>query len=154
MPEIEQQLAPGTPPTDYHAALSVPNVPQDYTPKHLTRSLRDFARISELTVGIVDSPLAMSGTAAFNSAHPLQLPWRDIHFISCAVPSTPGRISRISLSWNLGWVVRPNRRASSRCLPFDRAKPSDGHRKIDERRSQSPFHVGVHGAMRMRSNLL
>ncbi len=82
MPEIEQQLAPGTPPTDYHAALSVPNVPQDYTPKHLTRSLRDFARISELTVGIVDSPLAMSGTAAFNSAHPLQLPWRDIHFIS------------------------------------------------------------------------
>ena len=67
MPEIEQQLAPGTPPTDYHAALSVPNVPQDYTLKHLTRSLRDFARISELTVGIVDSPLAMSGTEAFNS---------------------------------------------------------------------------------------
>ena len=63
-------------------AVNVPNAPQDYSPKHLTRSLRDFARIAELTVGVVNSLLAVSGTAAFNTSHPLQRAWRDIHFMS------------------------------------------------------------------------
>ena len=38
--------------------------------------------VSELTVGVVDSLLAVSGTAAFNTSHPLQRAWRDIHFMS------------------------------------------------------------------------
>ena len=63
-------------------AVNARNAPQDYSPKHLTRSLRDFARISELTVGVVDSLVAISGTAAFNTSHPLQRAWRDIHFMS------------------------------------------------------------------------
>ena len=33
-------------------AVNVTNMPQAYSPKHLTRSLRDFARVSELTVGV------------------------------------------------------------------------------------------------------
>ena len=63
-------------------AVSVTNRPQDYSPKHLTRSLRDFARVSELTVGVVDTLLSLSGTAAFDTSHPLQRAWRDIHFMS------------------------------------------------------------------------
>ena len=63
-------------------AVNVTNVPQAYSPKHLTRSLRDFARVSELTVSVIDTLLSLSGTAAFNTAHPLQRAWRDIHFMS------------------------------------------------------------------------
>ena len=63
-------------------AVNVTNRPQDYSPKHLTRSLRDFARISELTVGVVDTLLSLSGTTAFDTSHPLQRSWRDIHFMS------------------------------------------------------------------------
>ena len=63
-------------------AVSVTNRPQNYSPKHLTRSLRDFARVSELTVGVVDTLLSLSGTAAFDTSHPLQRAWRDIHFMS------------------------------------------------------------------------
>jgi 3-hydroxy-9,10-secoandrosta-1,3,5(10)-triene-9,17-dione monooxygenase len=63
-------------------AVNVTNRPQDYSPKHLTRSLRDFARISELTVGAIDTLLSLSGTAAFDTSHPLQRAWRDIHFMS------------------------------------------------------------------------
>ena len=63
-------------------AVNVTNTPQAYSPKHLTRSLRDFARVSELTVGVVDTLLSLSGTAAFSTSHPLQRAWRDIHFMS------------------------------------------------------------------------
>ncbi len=63
-------------------AVNVTNRPQDYSPKHLTRSLRDFARVSELTVGVIDTLLSLSGTAAFDTSHPLQRAWRDIHFMS------------------------------------------------------------------------
>ena len=63
-------------------AVNVTNRPQDYSPKHLTRSLRDFARVSELTVGVVDTLLSLSGTAAFDTSHPLQRAWRDVHFMS------------------------------------------------------------------------
>ena len=34
-------------------AVDVTNIPQTYSPKPLTRSLRDFARVSELTVGVI-----------------------------------------------------------------------------------------------------
>jgi 3-hydroxy-9,10-secoandrosta-1,3,5(10)-triene-9,17-dione monooxygenase len=63
-------------------AVNVTNMPQAYSPQHMTRSLRDFARVSELTVGVIDALLALSGTAAFNISHPLQRAWRDIHFMA------------------------------------------------------------------------
>jgi hypothetical protein len=61
---------------------------QDYSPKHMTRSLRDCARISELTVGVIDTLLSLSGAAAFHTSHLLQRAWRDIYFMSMhSVPS-------------------------------------------------------------------
>jgi 3-hydroxy-9,10-secoandrosta-1,3,5(10)-triene-9,17-dione monooxygenase len=44
------------------------------------RCMRDYARCSELTVGAIDTLIAMSGTAGFANAHPIQRAWRDIHF--------------------------------------------------------------------------
>jgi 3-hydroxy-9,10-secoandrosta-1,3,5(10)-triene-9,17-dione monooxygenase len=63
-------------------AVNVTETPQDYSPTHLSRSVRDFARVSELTVSVVDTLVALSGTASFNTSHPLQRAWRDIHFMS------------------------------------------------------------------------
>lgn len=62
--------------------VNVTDAPQDYSPDHLSRSVRDFARVSELTVSVVDTVVALSGTASFNTSHPLQRAWRDIHFMS------------------------------------------------------------------------
>jgi 3-hydroxy-9,10-secoandrosta-1,3,5(10)-triene-9,17-dione monooxygenase len=62
--------------------VNVTDTPQDYSPDHLSRSVRDYARVSELTVGVVDTLIALSGTASFNTSHPLQRAWRDIHFMS------------------------------------------------------------------------
>jgi len=63
-------------------AVNVTDVPQDYSPHLLARSVRDFARVSELTVSVIDTLVALSGTASFNTSHPLQRAWRDIHFMS------------------------------------------------------------------------
>jgi alkylation response protein AidB-like acyl-CoA dehydrogenase len=63
-------------------AVNVTDTPQDYSPDHLARSVRDFARVSELTVGTIDTLMALSGTAGFNTSSPLQRAWRDIHFMS------------------------------------------------------------------------
>jgi 3-hydroxy-9,10-secoandrosta-1,3,5(10)-triene-9,17-dione monooxygenase len=63
-------------------AVNVTEAPQDYSPNHLARSVRDFARVSELTVSVIDTLIALSGTASFNTSHPLQRAWRDIHFMS------------------------------------------------------------------------
>jgi alkylation response protein AidB-like acyl-CoA dehydrogenase len=63
-------------------AVGVTDSPQDYSPNHLARSVRDFARVSELTVSVIDTLVALSGTASFNTSHPLQRAWRDIHFMS------------------------------------------------------------------------
>jgi 3-hydroxy-9,10-secoandrosta-1,3,5(10)-triene-9,17-dione monooxygenase len=63
-------------------AVQVTDAPEAYSPVHLARSVRDFARISELTVAAVDTLVALSGTAGFASSHPLQRAWRDIHFMS------------------------------------------------------------------------
>jgi 3-hydroxy-9,10-secoandrosta-1,3,5(10)-triene-9,17-dione monooxygenase len=56
--------------------------PQAAWPALLARSIRDFARVSELVVGAIDALIAMSGTAGFASSHPIQRAWRDIHFAS------------------------------------------------------------------------
>jgi 3-hydroxy-9,10-secoandrosta-1,3,5(10)-triene-9,17-dione monooxygenase len=62
--------------------VNVTDAAQDYSPDHLSRSVRDYARVSELTVSVVDTLVALSGTASFNTSHPLQRAWRDIHFMS------------------------------------------------------------------------
>ena len=63
-------------------AVCVTDTPTDYSPDHLARSVRDFARVSELTVGVIDELVALSGTTSFNMSSPLQRAWRDIHFMS------------------------------------------------------------------------
>jgi 3-hydroxy-9,10-secoandrosta-1,3,5(10)-triene-9,17-dione monooxygenase len=44
------------------------------------RGMRDYARVSELTVAAIDALIAMSGTAGFGQSHPIQRAWRDIRF--------------------------------------------------------------------------
>jgi len=58
------------------------DAPEAEWPALLARSVRDFARASELIVGAIDALIAMSGTAGFASSHPIQRAWRDIHFAS------------------------------------------------------------------------
>ncbi|HUI15832.1 MAG TPA: acyl-CoA dehydrogenase family protein [Xanthobacteraceae bacterium] len=63
-------------------AVQVTDAPDAYSPQLLARSVRDYARISELMIGVIDTLVALSGTAGFASSHPLQRAWRDIHFMS------------------------------------------------------------------------
>ena len=63
-------------------AVRVTDAPADYSPPQLARSVRDFARMSELWVAAIDTLVALSGTAGFATSHPLQRAWRDIHFMS------------------------------------------------------------------------
>jgi 3-hydroxy-9,10-secoandrosta-1,3,5(10)-triene-9,17-dione monooxygenase len=63
-------------------AVNVTDTPEAYSPQLLARSVRDFARASELMVAAIDALVAMSGTAGFATSHPIQRAWRDIHFMS------------------------------------------------------------------------
>jgi 3-hydroxy-9,10-secoandrosta-1,3,5(10)-triene-9,17-dione monooxygenase len=63
-------------------AVNVTEAPDAYSPELLARSVRDFARISEMTVSSIDTILALSGTSGFVTSHPIQRAWRDIHFMS------------------------------------------------------------------------
>ena len=56
--------------------------PEALATRLLARSVRDFARASELTVSAIDTLIALSGTAGFATSHPIQRAWRDIHFAS------------------------------------------------------------------------
>lgn len=56
------------------------HAPEADWPGLLARSVRDFARVSELTVGAIDALLGLCGTAGFAASHPIQRAWRDIHF--------------------------------------------------------------------------
>ena len=58
------------------------HAPEADWPQVLARSIRDFARASELTVGAIDELMALSGTAGFAASQPIQRAWRDIHFAS------------------------------------------------------------------------
>jgi 3-hydroxy-9,10-secoandrosta-1,3,5(10)-triene-9,17-dione monooxygenase len=49
-------------------------------PQLLARSVRDYARTSELIVAAIDALIAMSGSAGFASGHPIERAWRDVHF--------------------------------------------------------------------------
>jgi 3-hydroxy-9,10-secoandrosta-1,3,5(10)-triene-9,17-dione monooxygenase len=53
------------------------------------RAMRDCSRAAELCVGVVDTLMAMSGTAAFAESHPIQRAWRDIHFAAMHVALNP-----------------------------------------------------------------
>jgi 3-hydroxy-9,10-secoandrosta-1,3,5(10)-triene-9,17-dione monooxygenase len=66
-------------------AVQVTDAPEAYSPQLLARSVRDFARVSELTIAAIDALVAMSGTAGFAASHPIQRAWRDIHFMSMHV---------------------------------------------------------------------
>jgi len=63
-------------------AVDVTEAPEAYSPDLLARSIRDYTRISEMTMSAIDTLVALSGTAGFASSHPLQRAWRDIHFMS------------------------------------------------------------------------
>jgi len=70
-------------------AVHVTDAPQDYSSLLLARSVRDFARASELTMAAIDTLVALSGTAGFTTSHPIQRAWRDIHFASMHISLNP-----------------------------------------------------------------
>jgi len=61
-------------------ATRASQAPQADWPALLARSIRDFARVSELTLAAIDALMGLSGTAGFAASHPVQRAWRDIHF--------------------------------------------------------------------------
>jgi alkylation response protein AidB-like acyl-CoA dehydrogenase len=64
------------------------DVAQAPTPPSLelrARSMRDCSRAAELCIGVIDTLMAMSGTAGFAASHPIQRAWRDIHFAAMHV---------------------------------------------------------------------
>jgi 3-hydroxy-9,10-secoandrosta-1,3,5(10)-triene-9,17-dione monooxygenase len=63
-------------------AVHVTDTPEAYSSDLLARSVRDFARVSEMTVSAIDALIALSGTAGYATSHPIQRAWRDIHFMS------------------------------------------------------------------------
>jgi 3-hydroxy-9,10-secoandrosta-1,3,5(10)-triene-9,17-dione monooxygenase len=63
-------------------ASQVPRAPDAHSPHLLARSVRDFARASELVVAAIDTIIALCGTAGFATSHPIQRAWRDIHLAS------------------------------------------------------------------------
>jgi 3-hydroxy-9,10-secoandrosta-1,3,5(10)-triene-9,17-dione monooxygenase len=75
----------------------------------LARSIRDFTRVSELTMEAIDALLGLAGAAGFASSHPVQRAWRDIHFAATHIALNPegnyGHFGRVEL----GLPVDPNR---------------------------------------------
>jgi 3-hydroxy-9,10-secoandrosta-1,3,5(10)-triene-9,17-dione monooxygenase len=55
----------------------------------LARSIRDFTRVSEMSVSAIDTLMMLSGTAGFASSQPIQRAWRDIHFASTHIGVNP-----------------------------------------------------------------
>jgi alkylation response protein AidB-like acyl-CoA dehydrogenase len=68
---------------------SVPHAADARSPQLLARSVRDVARVSEITVSAIDTIIAMCGTAGFTSSHPVQRAWRDIHLASMHISLNP-----------------------------------------------------------------
>ena len=69
----------------------------------LARTIRDFTRVSEMSVAAIDTLMTLSGTAGFASSQPIQRAWRDIHFASTHIGVNPeanyGHFGRAGLSW-------------------------------------------------------
>jgi len=69
--------------------LRVSETAEPPPPSLVARTLRDYARCSELLVATVDTLMGMSGTAGFATSSPLQRAWRDVHFASSHVGLDP-----------------------------------------------------------------
>src|SRR5262249_54818736 len=54
--------------------------PESAVRELLARSIRDYARVSEMCVSAIDTLMTLSGSAGFASSQPIQRAWRDIHF--------------------------------------------------------------------------
>jgi len=66
----------------------VVDVAQAPTPPSLhlrARAMRDCSRATELCVEVIDTLVAMGGTAGFALTHPIYRAWRDIHFAAMHV---------------------------------------------------------------------
>lgn len=72
-------------------AVEVAQAPTPPTLALRARSMRDCTRASDLIIEAIDALVAMSGTAAFTSSHPIQRAWRDIHFAAMHVTLSPER---------------------------------------------------------------
>jgi 3-hydroxy-9,10-secoandrosta-1,3,5(10)-triene-9,17-dione monooxygenase len=71
------------------AAQVCDQVPADGVAPLLARSIRDFARVSEMSVAAIDTLITLSGTAGFANSQPIQRAWRDIHFASTHISLNP-----------------------------------------------------------------
>ena len=79
-----------TPPSCCSAARRRCRTRPTRTRRHvLARSVRDFARASELVVASIDTLIALCGTAGFATSHPIQRAWRDIHLASMHIGLNP-----------------------------------------------------------------
>jgi 3-hydroxy-9,10-secoandrosta-1,3,5(10)-triene-9,17-dione monooxygenase len=82
-------------------AVEVPQAPTPPSRALRLRSMRDCTRASELCVDAIDGIIAMSGTAGFAGAHPIQRAWRDIHFAAMHVTLSAergfGQFGRVEL---------------------------------------------------------
>jgi alkylation response protein AidB-like acyl-CoA dehydrogenase len=83
--------------------------PEADWPQLLARTIRDFTRVSEISVAAIDTLMMLSGTAGFASSQPIQRAWRDIHFASTHIGVNPeanyGHFGRIEF----GLPRDPNR---------------------------------------------
>ena len=83
--------------------------PEAAWPQLLARTIRDFTRVSEISVAAIDTLMMLSGTAGFASSQPIQRAWRDIHFASTHIGVNPeanyGHFGRIEF----GLPRDPNR---------------------------------------------
>jgi alkylation response protein AidB-like acyl-CoA dehydrogenase len=70
-------------------AARTPETLDAMTQHLLARSIRDFTRVSELTVEAIDTLLALSGSAGFAASHPVQRAWRDLHFAATHIALNP-----------------------------------------------------------------
>ena len=75
----------------------------------LSRSIRDFARVSELSVAAIDALMALSGSAGFSSSQPIQRAWRDIHFAASHISVNPEQNYSHFGRMELGLGRDPNR---------------------------------------------
>jgi alkylation response protein AidB-like acyl-CoA dehydrogenase len=90
-------------------AARMSDVPEPDVQQLLARSVRDFARVSELAVAAIDALMALSGSAGFASAQPIQRAWRDIHFAASHISlNTEANYSHFG-RMELGLGLDPNR---------------------------------------------
>jgi 3-hydroxy-9,10-secoandrosta-1,3,5(10)-triene-9,17-dione monooxygenase len=68
-----------------HRAVEVAQAPVQASLPIRARSMRDCSRATELCIDVIDTLVAMSGTAGFAETHPIQRAWRDIHFAAMHV---------------------------------------------------------------------